>query len=278
MRCAVLLGAVVTLSLSGCAAQPNAGGGGIISLNPCADAMLIELIPPERIAAISHYSADPLSSSIDPSDAQRFRTTRGRAEEVVMMRPDLVIGSSFTPPSAREAFARAGLRAVYLDGVASVDASREQIRMLAEMLDAQIEGEAMIARIDEAVEQARWNGAPTTALLWIGGNLVSGGGTLLHDMMTRAGFSDHAAHYGLQMTGPLALEHVVIDPPKVMLVPEAEGRDRGSRTAKMRSAVLAHSEEGVYEATFSRRLANCGGPVIVNAMKRLAEIRREVEE
>ena len=50
MRWTILLG--LTL-LAACAPQPGRTGG-IVSTNPCADAMLVELAPWDRIAAISH--------------------------------------------------------------------------------------------------------------------------------------------------------------------------------------------------------------------------------
>ena len=134
----------------------------------------------------------------------------------------------------------------------------------------------MNARIDSAVAAATWHGPQIPALLWIAGNLVSGGGNLLDEMMTRAGFSDHAAHYGLQFTGYLPIEHVVVDPPRVMLVPDAAGRDAGSRAAQMRERVLARTGAKVMQAQFPRSLVNCGGPVIARAMTRLAEVRRGI--
>jgi iron complex transport system substrate-binding protein len=267
--------ALLCLLAAGCAAQPSRGGG-IVSTNPCADAMLVELVPAERIAAISHYSADPASTSIGPATARRFRTTTGSAEEVVAMAPSLVVASSFTSPATRAAYAAAGLRTLYLDSPQTIEGSRAQVRALAEAAGAVGRGEAMVARIDRAVSAASYAGAKVPALLWIGGNLASGGGTLLDEMMVRAGFSDHAAHYGLQSTGYLPAEHVVADPPAVMLFPDEPGRDAGSRAAQMRAWVLRHSGADVKQARFARRLVNCGGPVIASAMTRLAEIRRQV--
>lgn len=278
MRRAALTCLVPSLALgmlAGCAALPPQGGG-IVSTNPCADAMLMELVSPRRIAAISHYSQDPVASSIPLDVAARFRTTRGTAEEVVAMQPDLVIASSFTPPSTREAYARAGLKTLYLDSPVTIDASKVQVTELADALGVVRAGEAMNARIDRAVSAASWKGAQIPALIWIGGNMVSGGGNLLDEMMTRAGFSNHAAHYGLQFTGYLPMEHVIIDPPRVMLVPDESGRDASSRAAQLRSRALAHLGGQIDEARFPRALANCGGPVIGKAMSRLAEIRRSV--
>lgn len=269
--------ALLCLALAGCAAPPSAGGGGIVSTNPCADAMLVELVPPERIAALSHYSQDPAATSIPLEIARRFRTTRGTAEEVIAMRPDLVVASSFTLPSTREAYARAGLKTLYLDSPATIEGSKAQVTQLAAAVGAGPAGVAMNARIDRAVAAATGSEPPVPALVWIGGNLVSGGGTLLDEMLVRAGFSDHAAHYGLQFTGTLPIEQVVIDPPRVMLVPDEPGRDADSRAAQMRARALAHARTPVAQARFPRSLVNCGGPVIARAMTRLAEIRRSLK-
>ncbi|MGK6356082.1 ABC transporter substrate-binding protein [Sphingomonas sp. DT-207] len=271
MRCAALL----CLIVAGCAAPPS-GGGGIVSLNPCADAMLIELVPAGRITAISHYSRDLAASSIAPEVARRFRVNNGTAEEIVALRPDLVIADAFTSSSTREALARAGIRTFDLGWASTIEQGRAQVRELAAAVDAVPAGEAMVSRIDRAVAAARTDGPAVPALLWIGGNTVSGGGTLLDEMMVKAGFSDHAAHYGLQHTGYLPIEHVVADPPRVMLVPDGAGRDADSRAAQMRSWALARSGAQVHQARFPRSLVNCAGPVIAKAMTRLAEVRREV--
>ncbi len=268
--------ALLCLLAASCAAPPPRGGG-IVSTNPCADAMLVELVPPGRIAAISHYSLDPASSSMAPEVARRYRASGGTAEEVIAMRPDLVVASSFTAPSTREAFARAGLHTLYLDSPVTIEASKAQVAELARAVGAGAAGKAMIARIDRAVAAAAAPpGPPVPALLWIGGNLASGGGNLVNEMLVRAGFEDRAAHYGLQFTGYLPIEHVAMDPPRVMLVPDQSGRDASSRAADMRRRVLAHSGARVTEAHFPRSLINCGGPVIARAMTRLAEIRRSV--
>jgi iron complex transport system substrate-binding protein len=268
--------ALLCLLLAGCAAPPSSRGGGIVSLNPCADAMLVELVPPDRIAAISHYSRDPAATSIPLDLARKFKVNNGTAEEIIALRPDLAIIDSFASASTREALARAGVKTLTLGWANTIEDSRKQVRELAAALDAKAAGEAMVAKIDGAVAAARTGRPPVSALLWIGGNTVNGANTLLDEMMVKAGFSDHAAHYGLQGTGYLPIEHVVADPPRVMLVPDQAGRDAASRAAQMRGWALARSGATVHQARFERSLVNCGGPVIASAMTRLAEIRREV--
>ena len=96
--------------LAGCAPAGAGSKGGIVSLNPCADQLLLALVPPARIAAISWYSQRPGASSIPLALARRFRATAGTAEEVIALASDLVLATSFTPPATRAALVAASER------------------------------------------------------------------------------------------------------------------------------------------------------------------------
>ena len=311
---------LLALMLAGCTQSAASGGGGIVSTNPCADAMLVELVPAGRIAAISHYSVEPDASSMPLTVARRFATTAGTAEEVIGLRPDLVVTSSFTPPATLAAYKRAGLKVLTLDSPTTIAASEIQIRTLAKTIGAQGQGEAMIARIESAAAEAtpclplpvgegrgpsRSDGkgegralATTTAgvsldphppaasrllpspngrgtvcpsaLLFIAGDLANGSGTLLDELMTRTGFRNAAADYGLHFTGQIPIETIAAHPPRVILAPDA------SRTATLRTQVLARTGARVTEAAFPRNLVNCGGPAIVPALHRLTAIRQSL--
>lgn len=265
---------VIALLLLGACAPKPVRTGGIVSTNPCADAMLVELAPWERIAAISHYSKEPAASSIAPEVAEHFAATSGTAEEVIARRPDLVVTSSFTPLATREAYARAGLKVLTLDSPTSVAASERQVMQLAEALDLHARGIAMVRRIELTLDQAKPPvraepvEARPSALLYLSGNLASGGGTLLDELLRRTGFRDAAADYGLQHTGNLPLETIIDSPPDVILTPALD-----DRPSVLRANVLQYRTR---IALFPRNLANCGGPVIGRAAEKLAAIRQQV--
>ena len=287
---------LIALMLAGCTQPVASGGGGpvlqtIVSTNPCADAMLVELVPAGRIAAISHYSVQAEASSMPLSVARRFATTAGTAEEVIGLHPDLVVTSSFTPPATLAAYQRVGLKVLTLDSPTTIAASEAQIRTLAAALGVQRQGEAMIGRIEAAVSASsvpRRRPGPSygtlatgsrpspgnkdepSALLFIAGDLANGTGTLLDELLTRAGFRNAAADYGLHFTGGLPIETIAAHPPRVILAPDA------SRTAILRTRVLARTGATVTEANFSRRLVNCGGPAIIPALQRLSDVRRSI--
>jgi iron complex transport system substrate-binding protein len=292
----------LVLLIAGCSPARAPGGGGIVSTNPCADAILIDLVSANRIAAISHYSQDPGASSIDLAVANRFASTTGTAEEVIALKPDLVLTSSFTPASTRNAYARAGLKTLLLDSPVTIEASKAQVMQIATAVGAEERGRALNARIDVAVSSAlprrrpgpSWKGggngaqAPAkadpgsrpmpgkgsekdpSAVLFIAGNLVNGSGTLLDELLTKAGFRDAAIDYGLAFTGTLPIETIAARPPRVILSPGP------SRTATLRTRVLVRTGANTVEAAFPRNLVNCGGPTIIPAITRLAAIRREI--
>lgn len=265
MRAAILLAAAMV----GCTPPPHAAAGGIVSTNPCADAILVRLVAPARIAALSHYSQDPASTSLPIAVARRFRATAGTAEEVIALRPSLVLTSSFTPLATREAYARAGLKTLVLGSPTTIAASEAQVAEIAAAVGDSARGAALNARIDAAVRAAA---APRSArrpaaLLYLSGDLANGSGTLLDELMTVAGFANAAASYGLAFTGTLPAETIVSRPPAIVIAP-----DGGGRAAALRHALLP----GVREARFDRGLVNCGGPTIPAALARLAAIRGEL--
>ncbi|WP_010162889.1 ABC transporter substrate-binding protein [Sphingomonas sp. PAMC 26617] len=256
---------------AGCAAAPDARRmrDGIVSTNPCADAMLIELAP-ERLRAISAYSHDPRATSLPLPVARRYPATAGTAEEVIALHPALVVTSRFTPLATQAAYARAGLKVLVLDSPTTVAASEAQIRVLANAVDAPARGRDMIARIDAALAAVPRAGPPVETLLFLGGTLANGPDTLLDALMRRAGLSNAARRYGLAYSAPVALETIAAAPPRLILSPER------SRGAVLRDKVLARMGARTREAVFPRALVNCGGPTIVPALERLVAIRRRI--
>lgn len=252
----------LAFALAGCAPAAS-GGGGIVSTNPCADAMLVRLVAPARIGAISRYSQDPGATSIPLAVARRFRATAGTAEEVIALRPWLVLASSFTPAATRDAYARAGLRTVYLDSPTTVAASIAQVRQVAAAVGAPARGEALVTAIEAGLRPPPPIRQPA-ALLYIAGDLANGSGTLLDELTRLAGFRNAAADYGLAHTGTLPAELLLRHPPAIVITSGAPGR-----TAALRRRLLA----GTPEATLPRDLVNCGGPVIPATLARLRAIR-----
>ena len=267
----IRLAPLLALLLAGCAqgeARERTGRHPtIVSLNPCTDAILAEVASPGQLLAISHYSKDPASSSMEPEDAARFRATGGTVEEVLALDPDVVVASTFIAPATKAALEELGLRVVTFGGTSTVEESIGQVRDIALLTGDVPAGERLVAEIELALSGANGPSEPVEAALWQPGGIVPGEASLVSDLLRRTGFTSYSAARGMAQADYLSLEQVLADPPQVLLVAGSEAGQRHPVLDRM---------TGLRREAFDTRLIYCGGPTIVRAAKRLAEIRRSV--
>ncbi len=237
----------------------------IVSLNPCLDAILVDIAPPGQVLALSHYSRDPGSSSIPASIAARYGVTGGTAEEVIAAQPDLVLASIYLPQPTRSALERAGLKVATFGSPMSVEESAEQVREVAAMAGRTNAGETLAARITALPPRPQ---STIDALLWQPGEIVAGEQTLIAALLREEGFASHAARRGLKQADGVSLESVLADPPLLLLVAgDAPGQ---------RHRLLAGQMKSMHIASFDPSLIYCGGPTIPKARARLRQIRAEL--
>lgn len=250
------------------AAPAAAAGPRIVSLNPCVDAVLMHVADAGQIAGISHYSKDPRSSSIAPGQAARFVATSGTAEEVISLRPDVVIAGAHVAPSTVQALKRLGIKLVQVGVPATVAQSQAEVLAIAAAAGHPARGQRLAASMGKAVARAHWPGQPVPALIWQDGGLVPGSGTLADALLRATGFANASAGYGLQQWDVLPLEYLVAKPPRVLF---SSGAERGDR-------LLGHPAlkrlAGTLTAPYPPRLLHCAGPTIIEAAGRLAAARR----
>jgi iron complex transport system substrate-binding protein len=226
------------------------------------------------LLALSHYSHDPNASSMEPGVARRFAMTGGTIEEIVALRPDVVVADSFLQPAAMQALERMGLRLVRLGITDSVATSRAQVRELARLAGHPERGERLVAKIDRALAAARpLDAKPVSAIVWQGGGLVPGDKTLIAELLGRTGFINAAAARGLGQGAVLPLEAMLADPPRAVL---AAGDPRADEDRLLGHPVLRALEPATRRVRLDRKLLWCGGPTIPRAAAALAAIRRDV--
>lgn len=270
------LAPLIVLALAACAVAPAREAAPahqrIVSLNPCTDAILAEVADPQQIAALSSYSRDPASSSMDLATARRFAAIDGTLEEVVALRPDLVVGSNFVSPAMRAAFARLGLRYEAFGITPTVADSLAQIRAIAALAGHPARGEALIGRIEAALaaNAAPAGGAPVPAVVWQSGGIVPGQGTLITELLQRTGFTNAAAVRGMHQADVLPLEVLLSAPPRVIF---AAGNPLSNEDRMLGHPALEGLERTRREA-FEPALLWCGGPTIIRTAQRLGAARR----
>lgn len=263
---------IALLALAACGGTPQArapmAAPRLMSLNPCIDAILVQVADPAQIVSISHYSHDPAATSMPLALARRFPANAETAEEVVALRPDIVLLGPHVAPATQDRIRNMGVRIESAGVPATIEESRAQIMAIARAAGHEARGAALVARIDAALARAAPSAgaAPLPALIRQGGGLVPGQGTLADELLARTGFRNMSGTYGLAMWDILPLEPLIARPPALLLTDRARP-DPG--------AALLARVPGLRIADFPDRLLQCAGPSLIEAAGRLARIRRE---
>lgn len=247
----------------------------VVSLNPCADAVLMHIADPKQIAAISHYSHDPRATSISLDQALRFPATSGTAEEVLAKRPDLVIAGPHVALPTIHALERQNIRLMRINVPESVAQSQAQISEIAAALGVPRRGALLNAAIDSALDKARPNDRnPIPALIWQGGGMVPGRGTLAEELLRRTGFRNMSSAYGLRQWDILPLEHLLARPPRVLF---SAGVAAGKRDRMLNHPAIRRLSHRIAVHDYAPRLLHCAGPSIIDAVARLSKVRRSLK-
>lgn len=255
-----------SLLIAGCNGTDHRNYGKIISINPCTDAILLELADPDQIGAISHYSHDEKSSSSDSSLARKFPAIGQSAEEIIALQPALVLAGGHISASTLEALKQMDIKVLQSPVANNIAQSHEQIMSIAKAIGQEKRGIAMIAKIDASLDSARpRNAKPIPAIVWQGGGLVPGKDTLIDEIMSLTGYDNIVSQYGLSQWDIIGLERLSANPPALIL--------RGGNTADriLQHPILDEIDSKI--ADFPQTMIWCAGPTISKAANALAQIR-----
>lgn len=262
--------------LGGASAEAAAAPRRVVSIGQCLDVVLTQVADHDQIAALSHFSRDPETSTI-ASLARTLPYTHESAEEVLALDPDLVIASRRSGLQTRTALRMMGVKVKEFGVPESVAASLKQVRDVAKLVGRPARGEMVVARIERALAEAAPppGHRPIQALIYEGKGLAAGHGTLVDEMMRRCGFENVAARYGLKKWGSVPLEMVLADPPEVLLAGEAFQGAPNWADRVIRHPALRSLEPNTFRAAFHQRLLYCGGPVLIQTAAALKKARHD---
>ena len=187
-------------------------GDRIVSLDLCADQMVTGLVPPERIAAVStEANMDAAVIEAVSADTPRIRAD---AERVIAMRPTLVVRSYSGGPRFDRAMEKAGIPVITLPYADTIAATRKAIVDAGQKVGEPKAAAARLAQFDDDL------GAPTTqypalsALYLTPGNVTTGRGSLIEEMMRQAGFTSYEQRAGWHS---IPLERIAQDRPDAIV-------------------------------------------------------------
>lgn len=245
----------------------------IVSINACTDQLLWTLAPRERIAALTFYATDP---SFSPYAAQIQRSPmtliRGGAEEVLKLKPDLVLAGSFTRAITRERLRAFGLRVETFDPAESIEAAKADIARTAQLLGERERGAALIAEIDAALAEARaaFGGARLRVLQLRRGAYISGAGTLFDDVMKQIGAENAAISLGAEGASQVTLEAILKLQPDALALFDAIDRPGDQGAALLAHPALARAFPPARRMVLPGDQIVCAGPYLPQLLRSIS--------
>ncbi|MCZ6609490.1 MAG: ABC transporter substrate-binding protein [Alphaproteobacteria bacterium] len=276
----VLAGILLSLSL----AHGPAGAGDppkprrIASLNVCTDQLLLLLGLRARLVSVTFLAADPSSSAM-PEAVRGLNLNRGRAEEILPLRPDLVLAGSTAATPTVQLLRRLGHRVVVVPLATKLDDIPRNIETVARATGEEARGRKLIAEFRNELKRitaghaAARKGPKPSAMLFGPNGVTSGAHSLAGAVIRAAGFTNSMAALGLAGVGRVPLETVLASRPRLLILSSLKRAH-----PSLASGLLAHPALGrVFAGRAVIRIHHhvwaCGTPLVLGAIRRLALVR-----
>ena len=272
--------AFLALALLTCIGLPGASHAAelprIASINLCTDQLLVTLADPAQILGLSPYSAR-CRALLGSGQGRAIPKLSGEAEDVLVLKPDVVVAGRFTKRATRELLKQKGLRVVEFDAARSLDDVKKQIRQMGDLVQHPDRAAAEIERLDAAIAHARAvvSRKPWRVLALSRRGWVSGGDSLTSSLLATAGLRNAAGELGYKLGGFASLEAIVSLKPDFLLVSEAGDFAEDEGRAFLLHPALERFYPAAKRLVIPERLTVCGGPMLSDALDRLtSELER----
>jgi iron complex transport system substrate-binding protein len=245
----------------------------IVSMNVCTDQVLLTLADPEQILGLSRFSRNAWVTG----DVRRFPTLSGGAEDVLVLKPDVVVASAFDKRATRELLKANGLRLAELAVPRTLTEVKDQIRELGEIAGHPDRAAQQIARLDAALARARravadkhYRVLPLSRRGW-----VAGSDSFVGSLLAETGLFNTAGELGFNFGGFASLEAIVSLKPDLLLVSQAGDFARDDGQAFLLHPALERFYPPEKRIVIPERLTECGGVMLAEALDVLvAELKR----
>ena len=197
----------------------------IVSLDFCADQYVLKFVERDRILAVSPDAGREFSYMRDA--AAGLPTVRPVAEDVISLKPDLVVRSYGGGPRGSLLFERAGVPVYNVRWAQDIDEIQQVIGETARALGSPEQGLAVVEEMRNRLASSRSRrgasgvgDANTSAgradvLYMTPTGVTSGPGSLIHEMLTAAGLENFQTRPGWW---PIPLERLAYEQPDRLAV------------------------------------------------------------
>ncbi|MCY3595964.1 MAG: ABC transporter substrate-binding protein [Rhodospirillales bacterium] len=246
--------------------EPAGAPARVVSLDYCADQFVLKLADRERILAVSPDARRAFSYMRDA--AAGLPVARPVAEDVLVLKPDLVVRSYGGGPTAAAFFARAGVPVLQVEWASDLNDVVGNIERVAEGLGVPGRGAELAA--DMKARLAAIAAAPggARALYMTPAGVTAGPGTLIHDILAAAGLRNFQQAPGWH---PIPLERLAYAQPDLVAAGFFDAMTGFTGAWSSARHPVARRQLGGQDVVFLEGAwIACGGWFVMDAVEALA--------
>lgn len=244
----------------------------IASLNLCSDQLLMMLVEPSRIVSLSHFIVDP-QYSIMVNQVGNTPVNHGAAEEIIPLRPDLVLAGRYSAREGTQLLQRLGYNVVVLDLPQTLNMAADVIRSVASAVDEHARGEQIVAAMErrKAALRARVGTARPAALIYAPNGFTSGAQTMNNEVLEFAGYRNIGAELGINGFAQVPLERVLLAKPRYVIFDDILDNHDAQAYRSIHHPAWRRIVEDSAVITVPPSRWNCAGPQVLDAVEILIE-------
>lgn len=208
----------------------------VVSQTVGTDDLLMALAAPGQIAALSNLARDPRYSPYAKEAGRYLALRTGEAEDILRLRPDLVLAASFSTPETVALLRRARVQVLVLDRFESLDDLYANTRRIGRALGRSARAEQLVKAWQDRVAAlaARLRGRAPVRVVAVGFYpYTAGAGTTFQDLCEHAGAVNVAAEMGLKGHAPTPGEQMLAWKVDALVAPAEAGVDLRARLATL---------------------------------------------
>jgi iron complex transport system substrate-binding protein len=206
----------------------------VASVNLSADEVLLEILPPGQLVAVTRWVDDASMSSAAGRVPQGvFRLQKADLEQLLALKPDLVVLSEYTDADFQRLLERSRVRVHRMGGLRSLAGVRQALLDLGRVVGQDGPARRLVERYDATLcdLERRLQGAPRPRLLYWSGDMTAGADTAIGALIEGAGATNVGRELGVAGIAAPGAERAFASDPDVVLVTDWPGA---------REAVTAH--------------------------------------
>ena len=212
--------AVLATAAAAALAAPPSAPTRIASLNLAADEVLVEILPPGRLVAVTRFADEAGTSNVVGRVPPEVARLRADLERLVALRPDLVVVSEYHDADFLRQLEKSGLRWYRMERLDSLAGFRAGILDLGRVVGADDAAKRLVAVYDARLAALARRLAGTKrprVLYWA--NPYTAGAHTAYDAIIECGGGENAGRaLGVEGISPIGAERAFMADPDVVLV------------------------------------------------------------